>query len=201
MKKAFAVIFILGIYATTTLAQTSPVRGQTAPATTAQKSTQPKTVKPTSLSDGFIRPAMRAFTTIKESTGVPKGPTPADDRINEADAVATTPADKAFVAAIKDYKAQKIFFNFSYDANHLMAKMKAETGGAGVPAWSCAPLEDKDVCPSFQAAVKSILAANRDFANAQNAIEDCEDFLAGALKTKAFAAAPACVLKSNSEPK
>jgi hypothetical protein len=161
----------------------------------AQEKTQP-TVKSTPLSDGFIRPATRAFTTIKESTGLglvlAKGPTPTDDRISEADTVASTPADKVFVAAMKDYKTRKMVFNALYTAERLDAKLKAENGGEGVPVWECAPLEDHDTCPSFQAAVKSLLAADRDLAKAQDAIEDCEDSLANALKTRTFGNAPAC---------
>ena len=115
-----------------------------------------------------------------------------DDRIGEADTVGSTPADKAFIAAIKYYKTQKIFFMGLYAAKRLTAELKAKTGGDGVPAWECAPLEDKDACPSFQAAVKSILAEDRDLAKAQVALEDCEDSLSNALKRKTFGSAPAC---------
>ena len=192
MKALLAVVFALVLCATTTQAQT-----------TAQKNTQPKSVKPIPLSDGFIRPATRAFTTIKESANLlsSNGPTPADDRISEADAAASTPADKGLVAAIKDYKMQKAGFNVLYKIKRVTAELDAKIGGEGVPAWSCAPLEDEDVCPSFQAAVKSLLARDRDLANKQAAMEDCEDSIAGALKTKAFDSAPACGSKGKAESK
>jgi hypothetical protein len=199
-----ALALVLGLCASTTAAQTNTGRGQAVPARAAQKKTQPETVTPAPLSDGFIRPATRAFTTIKESTAdllLKKGPTPADDRVSEADQAASTPADKAFVVAIKDYKGRKTAFSAIYDIKKLTAQIEAKTGGPGVPDWKCAPFEDRDICPSFQAAVKTLLAADRDLAKLQNAIEDCEDSLASALKAKTFDSAPTCSDSSKSESK
>jgi len=201
MTTLLAVVLVLGLYASTTQLQTSPERGQTVSATMAQKSTQPETIKPTPLSDDFIRPATRAFTAIKETTDIAKGPTPADDRISEADVVVSTPADKAFMASIRDYKTRKAEFNLLYSLALLGAKIKAETGGDGVPYWECKSSEDRDVCQSYQAAVKSLLAADRDLAKATIVVEDCEESLANALKTKMFGSAPACGSKSKLEPK
>lgn len=197
MRSLFTTIFILGVYGTAIYGQPSQVQKQVASSAMAQEA-----IKPTSLSDGFIRPATRAFAAIKESTsGIPTGPTPIDDRIKEADVAASTSADKAFVEATKDYEHKKEAFNLLYSIALLSAKVKAETGGDGVPEWTCAPLEDHDVCPSFQAAVKNLLAANRDLAKTKIAIEDCEDSLENGLKTKLFGGAPSCGNKSQSEPK
>jgi len=200
MRTFPAVALVFGLF--TTPAQTNTARGQPVPATTTQKSTQPETAKPTPLSDGFIRPVTRAFIAIKESTDVaPQGPTPVDDRISEAGMAASTQADKAFVAAIGDYKIRKWEFNLFYSLAFLGAKIKAETGGNGVPYWECKSSEDRDVCPSYQAAVKTLLAADRDLAKIKIVVEDCEDSLENSLKTKLFGSAPACGNKSKPESK
>jgi hypothetical protein len=216
MRTLLAVIPALGLCASMTSAQTNTGRGQAVPATTAQKKTQPEAVKPAPLSDSFILPATRAFTAIKE--------TPEDalaeeggalsnysiitmigDRISDARLDASTPADKAFVVAIRDYRERKTVDSTIYIMAKRLAEMQARNAAIvpnpDVPYWKCAPLEDYDSCPSFQAAVKTLLGADRELAKLRSNLKDCEDSLASALKAKRFASAPACSDSSKSESK
>ena len=104
----------------------------------AQQKKEPEKAKPTPLSESFIRPATRAFTAIKESSGPVQStdrPGPIDDRIRKAVAAASSPADNAFVAALKDYDRQKWLFNDIYYIKKYTAKVKVEIGGAEVPSW------------------------------------------------------------------
>jgi hypothetical protein len=135
------------------------------------------------LSIGFTKPAQRAVKTIAEdtlTTAKNQEKSPTFDRISEANQAATSPADKRFAEALREFYQRKVVHNVTISAVRLLAEMEAEE-------LSCRPLECKEVRAKF---VTDYLKQDRSVAKMLIAEEECAEALSTSLKEQIFAGMP-----------